>query len=248
MKTLKPVVAPQHGTWRQYFLLTYYEMEDVKTACRVTKGDVHPLAGGYPVIGKTQLGVLLKQITCAVWGGVCQHGWHVTLQQLVCSHLCWHWSRAAAMNSGSTQSIEFHLKLPDVSSAEKHFKCLIMSQYDYFKWVYVVTFHRTAVVPKLVVLRSAFTIEILELCTGGIIRHMSWFQPGLIFAVDRRGHVQDTVILYPLTWLLGAGERDYFPGRRCSVRRRDPSNIVCYNLAFFCMNHFLYSVIGIVAI
>lgn len=172
-------------------------MEDVKTAHRVMKGDIHPihpLTGGYPVIGKTQLDVLLKQITCAVWGGVYQPGWHVTLQQLVCSHLCWHWSRAAAMNSGSTQSIKFHLKLPDVSSSEKHFKCLIMSQYYYFMWVYVVTFHRTAVVPKLVVLRAPFTIEILELYIDGIFQQMSSFQPGLIFAVDRRGHGQDTVI------------------------------------------------------
>lgn len=54
MKTSKPVgaacVAPEHGTWRPYFLLTYYEMENVNTACRVVKGDIHPLAGGYPVI------------------------------------------------------------------------------------------------------------------------------------------------------------------------------------------------------
>lgn len=144
MKTSKPVVAacaaPEHRTWRQYFLLNDNEMEDVKTAHRVMKGDIHPLAGGYPVIGKTQLGVFLKQKTCAVQGGVYQPGWHFTLQQLLCSHLCWHWSRAAAMNSGSTQSIEFHLKLPDVSSSEKHFKCLIMSKYDYFKWVCVVNF------------------------------------------------------------------------------------------------------------
>lgn len=117
MKTSKPVVAacaaPEPGTWKQYFLLTYYEMEDMKTAPRVMKGDKHPLAGGYPVIGK--IGVFLKQITCAVLGGVYQLGWHVTLQHLVCSHLLWHWSHAAAMNSGSTQSIEFHLKFPDVS-------------------------------------------------------------------------------------------------------------------------------------
>lgn len=66
--------------------------------------------------------------------------------------------------------------------------------------------HRTAVVPKLVVLRAPFTTEILELYISGFFRQMPWFQPGLIFVVVRKGQGQDTVILCHLTWLLGAGE------------------------------------------
>lgn len=97
--------------------------------------------------------------------------------------------------------------------------------------------HRTAVVPKLVVLRAPFTTEILELYISGFFRQMPWFQPGLIFVVVRKGQGQDTVILCHLTWLLGAGESDSFPGRRCSVRWREPSSIVCYNLLVLYMNH-----------
>jgi len=90
------------------------------------------------VIGKHQFGALLEQIASA-------EDWHVPawlayhtaaggllpLVLALISHCCNELQRA--------QSIKFHLGLSDVSFSKIHVKYLSMPQYDYFKWVYVVT-------------------------------------------------------------------------------------------------------------
>lgn len=137
----------------------------------------------YPVIGKSQLGVLLKQITCAVQGGC---------TSLVGMSHCSSWSAPTCAGTDLVLlkwTLEAHRASSFISNClmsllQKNISTVLLSLNmiilsGFMRWLPPASptvselSHRTAVVPKLVVLRAPFTIESPDLYIGGIFRHMS---------------------------------------------------------------------------